>query len=140
MSKHAVFMDRTHRVSAALSWDKAQELFEKLDDERRADGNARPGTDSYLYYEVRSLDDPAYKALPFLDLSTRKLDHVRLSRPERERLLDIGRRAGGRDDAADAIMSELLCDPHWAHLEAIVISDYAWAAANFCFPQEARYL
>lgn len=128
-------MNRTHRVSAALTWDRAQDLWTKLDDERRANGQVRE-----TYYEVRSLDDPNYSGLPYLDLARTKLDHVKLSRPERSRLLDIGRRAGDRDAAADAIFTELCGAAEWDHLDATVISDYAWAAANFCFPQEARYL
>lgn len=61
---------------------------------------------------------------------------VKLSRDERERLLDVGRAAGGLEFAKDAMMDELLGDPRWQHLEAEELSDYAWAAAKFCFPRE----
>jgi len=65
--------------------------------------------------------------------------YVSLSRHERERLLNIGRAAGDMQSAADAMFTELTGDPRWEHLEAVVISDYTWAAAKFCYPQEARY-
>jgi len=34
------------------------------------------------------------------------------------------------------MLDELLADPKWSHLEAEVISDYAWAAAKWCYPRE----
>jgi hypothetical protein len=43
------------------------------------------------------------------------------------------------ESAADAMFTELCSWPEWTHLEAVVISDYTWAAAKFCFPNEARY-
>lgn len=68
-----------------------------------------------------------------------KLDHVKLNRVERSKLLDIGRAAGDMESAADAMFTELCSREEWEHLEAVVISDYTWAAAKFCYPQEARY-
>ena len=65
--------------------------------------------------------------------------YVSLTRNERERLLDVGRKAGNLQDAADAMFTELCADPRWEHLEAVTISDYTWSAARFCFPAEARY-
>jgi len=62
--------------------------------------------------------------------------YVKLDRGDRERLLDIGRRAGDLEAAKDAMLDELLADPKWSHLEAEVISDYAWAAAKWCYPRE----
>jgi hypothetical protein len=70
---------------------------------------------------------------------TGKPTYVSLPRHERERLLDIGRAADCMEAAADAMFTELCGDPRWEHLEAAVISDYTWAAAKFCFPQEARW-
>lgn len=67
-----------------------------------------------------------------------KPTYVTLDKPERELMLEIGRRAGDLYSAKDAIFNELLSDPRWEHLEAEVISDYAWAAARWCFPQESR--
>jgi hypothetical protein len=68
-----------------------------------------------------------------------KPTYVKLNRVERARLLDIGRREDSLENAADAMFTELAGDPKWEHLEAVVISDYTWAAARFCFPQEAKY-
>jgi hypothetical protein len=62
---------------------------------------------------------------------------VKLSRRERDALLTQGRRAGDIDGAADVISGALFDDLRFAHLPATVISDYAWAAARFCFPREA---
>lgn len=68
-----------------------------------------------------------------------QLPYVKLSRRERERLLRIGRDAGDMESAADAMFTELCADARWEHLEAVTISDYTWAAAKFCYPQEAKY-
>lgn len=67
------------------------------------------------------------------------LDHVKLDRPERERLLDIGRAAGDLYSAKDAMFTELLADERFEHLDPVVVSDYAYAAAKFCFPAETKY-
>lgn len=71
--------------------------------------------------------------------STDRPEFVSLTRPERERLLRIGRREDSLENAADAMFTELVGDPRWEHLEAVVISEYTWAAARFCFPGEAQY-
>jgi hypothetical protein len=139
---HAVFATTPElvrvRVTRFGDWLATQDEWERLDNRRRA--GELP---EVKHFEVRSSDDPKYRGLdycPWLALAIEERpQHVKLDRPSRERLLAIGRQAGGRDDAADAMMTELLQDPQWSHLEAITISDYAWAAANFCFPQEARY-
>jgi hypothetical protein len=68
-----------------------------------------------------------------------KPEFVSLDRVQRSRLLGIGRAAGDMESAADAMFTELCSWPEWTHLEAVVISDYTWAAAKFCFPNEARY-
>jgi hypothetical protein len=68
-----------------------------------------------------------------------KPEFVSLDRTERARLLDVGRAAGDMQTAADEMFSVLLQDPRWEHLEAVVISEYSWAAAKFCFPNEAKY-
>ena len=78
-------------------------------------------------FSVRSSADPTL---------VRRLSYVKLDRTERERLLDIGRRAGSLEGAKDEMLSELLSDPRFSHLEAEELSDYAWAAAKFCFPRE----
>ena len=142
MSKHGVFTTSTElhlsRVSFWLDWDAAQKAWELIDDRRRK------GELFHLKYaEVRSQDDPQYNRAPYEPWmaipETERPDQVKLDRPSREALLDVGRRAGNFPDAADDMVTELLNDPQWSHLEAVVISDYAWAAARFCFPQEARY-
>ena len=137
--RHAVFADRTSRVTVWSDWNRAQDEWARLDAQR----GKRGGLD-VRFFEVRSSDDPKFKGLPYepwvaLPVHFRP-KYVKLSRPARDRLIKLGREAGGRDGAADAIMTELLGNPQWSHLEAVVISDYAWAAANFCFPQEAKYL
>jgi len=140
-TKHAVFATdyelNRYRVSAWLGLGAAHDVWEALDAKRTE-------LDDVKFVEVRQLGDPKYSALPYAPwlvlADAEKPTYVSLSRPERQRLLDIGRRAGGRDDAASAIMDELLGEPRWGHLAAVVISDYAWAAANFCFPHEAKYL
>ena len=68
-----------------------------------------------------------------------KPEYVKLDRTERRRLLDVGRAAGDMESAADAMFTELCADERWEHLDAVVISDYTWAAAKFCYPHEARY-
>lgn len=65
-----------------------------------------------------------------------KVTFVRLDRTEREYLLDIGRAAGSLERAKDAMFTALLSDDRFEHLEAETISDYAWAAAKWCFPRE----
>lgn len=122
---HAVFQNRRARVTVALPWDRAQAAFERL-----------TADDPDSTYEVRSLADPAFASLPFVDPDARKLGYVKLSRPEREHLLNQGRRAGDLLAAKDVMLDALLADPRWEHLEAEVVSDYAYAAAKFCFPQE----
>jgi hypothetical protein len=141
VSKHAVFAtDQTHfrsRVTRWLDWGKAQDKWERLDDLRRAGSfpDAR-------FFSVRSSDDKQWNGAPFepwLALTDEeKPTWVKLNRTERAHLLDIGRRAGGLQDAADAMFSELTSDGRWAHLAAVTISDYTWAAARFCFPREAK--
>ena len=126
------------RVTRWVDWNKAQDAWEKLDNRRRA------GELPHLrFLEVRSSDDPMYNGLPYepwvaLPVEERP-SYVKLSRPSRDALLAEGRREGNRDDAAHAMTDVLGSDPEWEHLPITVISDYAWAAANFCFPHESRY-
>lgn len=139
------------RVTRWLDWDAAQAEWERLDDMRR-DGrfsgetlgeSYRDAGSSPKFFEVRSKDDPNYNSVayePWVALpDDQKPTWVKLSRSGREALLKVGRDAGYLDAAADAMFSELMNDPEWWHLDAITISDYAWAAARFCFPREARY-
>jgi hypothetical protein len=126
------------RVSKAMTWDKAQDEWERLDNLRRE--GALPNV---KFLEVRSADDPKYAGLPFQPwlvlTAAEKPKWVKLSRSERSHILEIGRTAGGLDDASHAIFTELAADPRWEHLDAVDISDYAWAAARFCYPREAHY-
>lgn len=141
--KHAVFATdfelNRHRVSGWLDWNAAQDAWELADNKRR-----RGEITDVKFVEVRSQDDPGYRLRPYspwLILSdSERPTWVSLDRVERSRLLDIGRRAGDLESAADAMFTELCHDARWAHLAAVTISDYTWAAARFCFPQEAKYL
>jgi len=139
--KHAVFAtDLEHnrcRVSRWIDWGAAQDEWTRLNDRRTA------GEIPHVkFFEVRSADDPKYNGLPFYPWEALPVEErpqwVKLSRPSRARLLDIGRKAGSLQDAADAMFTELCNDPEWSHLTAVTISDYTWAAANFCYPHEAR--
>jgi hypothetical protein len=138
--RHAVFATSPEhfrsRVTRWLDLNAAHDEWERLN-ERRIAGELP----HVKFVEVRSSDDPKYNALPFQPWDALPVEErpqwVKLDRPGRERLLAIGRRAGSFHDAADAMLSELLYDPQWSHLEAVTISDYAWAAAAFCFPREA---
>lgn len=127
------------RVTRWLDWNSAQDEWERLDNRRRA------GELPHVkFLEVRSKDDPNYNAVeyePWLALPIEERPPwVKLDRPSRDRLLDIGRRAGDLESAGDAMFTELMnSSSEWEHLEAVTISDYAWAAARFCFPREARY-
>lgn len=127
------------RVTGWLSWDKAQDEWMRLDDRRRA------GELPHVkFLEVRSSDDPKYNGLPYRPWDalpeSERPQWVKLSRTDREHLLDIGRKAGDLQSAHDEMFDELMNDPEWSHLPAVTISDYTWAAARFCFPQEAKYL
>lgn len=64
---------------------------------------------------------------------------VKLTRQERKTLLRVGRKAGDIDSASEAMAGVLFDDVRFEHLAATVISDYAWAAARFCFPADARW-
>lgn len=119
---HAVFDTETNeRVSRWLHFAAASDLHTKQYGEPR---------DRYV---VRSRQDPRYRDLP---LRVVKLDHVKLDRVEREELLDLGRRAGDLESAKDAMLDELLSDPRFADIDVVEVSDYAFAAAKFCFPRE----
>lgn len=143
MTKCAVFATswelRRSRSTRWLSWGDAQDEWERLDDLRRAGK-----LDGVKFLEVRSADDPKYNTSPYEPWAVltdeEKPTWVKLDRVERETLLALGRKAGDLDSAASAMLDELLADGRWEHLEAVTISDYAWAAARFCFPQEAKYL
>jgi hypothetical protein len=144
--RHAVFatspeLHRT-RVTRWLDFDAVHNEWEALDNRRRA------GEMPHVkFVEVRSSDDPAYNTAPYEPWNAKpeseRPQWVTLSRSERQRLIKIGRDAGGLQDAADAMFDALLNDPtwgpQWAHLAAATISDYTWAAAHFCFPGESRY-
>src|SRR5262245_39098747 len=140
--RHAVFTTTTdlHRSRSTrwLAWDAAQDEWERLDDLRRAGK-----LDEVKFVEVRSQDDPRYRDLPYEPYRVLTAEErptwVKLDRAERAHLLAIGRRCGGLDEAASTMFDELLKDGRWEHLPAVDISDYAWAAARFCFPQEAKY-
>lgn len=139
--KHAVFATdhalRRFRVSPWLDWGKAQDAWEAID-------RKRPELTDVKFVEVRSQDDPKYRLRPYAPWlalpDAEKPEWVSLDRVERSRLLDIGRAAGDLESAADAMFTELCSDSRWAHLAAVTISDYTWAAARFCFPREAQYL
>lgn len=133
--QHAVFANKRTRVSNWTTWDAAQDLWSKLDDERRA-GNYPHAR----FFEVRAKGDPVYSKLPKADLATyKKLDYVKLSRSEREHLLSVGRAEGDLDSASDAMFTALVNDERWEHLDAVTVSEYAHAAARFCFPQESKW-
>jgi hypothetical protein len=127
------------RASRWLAWGEAQDEWSRLDDLRRA--GELP---EVKFLSVRSADDPQWNMTPYepwaVLTSSQRPKAVSLDRAERARLLDIGRAAGGLQDAHDAMFSELVSDGRWAHLPAVDISDYTWAAARFCFPQEAKWL
>lgn len=99
-------------VEDFASYGDAVAEFEKRDPEK---------------FAVRSAADPNV---------VRRLDYVKLDRVERETLLDLGRRAGSLEAAKAAMFSELLTDARFEHLDPVELSDYAWAAAKFCFPRE----
>jgi hypothetical protein len=143
VSKHAVFATdqrtRRTRVSGWLDWGKAQDEWERLDDLRRAGEFS-----DTRFFSVRSSDDAQWNGSPFEPwhafTDEEKPTWVKLDRTERQHLLAVGRAAGDLESAADVMFSELMKDGRWEHLEAVTVSDYTWAAARFCFPQEAKYL
>ena len=135
--RHAVFATEAEglirsRVTGWVDWNAAQDVWTALDDRRRA--GELP---LVKFFEVRSQDDPAYNGLAYEPWNAVPVEErpqwVKLTRGDRARLLDI-------ESAADAMFTELAADGEWSHLAAVTISDYAWAAARFCFPQEAKYL
>lgn len=142
-TKHAVFATapdfHRSRVSGWREWGAAQDEWERLDALRR-DGSLP----DIKFVEVRSSDDPKYNTAPYEPwvalTAEERPTWVKLDRTERQHLLSIGRAAGDLEGAADAMFTELCKDGRWSHLEAVTISDYTWAAANFCFPHESRYL
>lgn len=141
--RHAVFVTLNDhyraRVSRYSDWMTAQNEWERLDDMRR-DGRMS----GVKFLEVRSGDDPKYNTLPMepwhVLADDQKPTSVKLERSQRERLLRLGREQHDITAAADAMFTEVAADSRWEHLEAVVISDYTWAAARFCFPKEAQYL
>lgn len=139
--KHAVFATTPDlhrcRVTRWLEWGAAQDAWTALDNRRRA------GEMPHLkFVEVRSQDDPRYRDLPYEDWNavpeSERPQWVTLTRGARQDLLAVGRKAGGLQDAADAMFDVLVHDDRWAHLSAVTISDYTWAAAHFAFPHESR--
>jgi len=139
--KHAVFATspelRRVRVSRWMEWGAATDEWTRLDDRRRA--NEMPHV---RHFEVRSSDDPSYRGLDYEPWQALPVEErpqwVKLSRDARESLLAVGRRAGSLQDAADAMFDVLIHDSEWSHLAAVTISDYTWAAAQFCFPHESK--
>lgn len=120
MERYAVVNFKTEqRVSPWVSLPTADRLYAEQGD---------PNT-----FGVRSRQDPRWANAPY---APPKLDHVRLDRVERSQLLDIGRKAGGLEAAKDAMFDELLADPRFEEIDVVEVSDYAWAAAKFCFPRE----
>src|SRR5262245_29193378 len=119
--RHAVFVTTTDndraRVTRWLDWGRAQDEWSRLDDRRRA--GELPGV---KFFEVRAGDDPSYKGLPLQTWAALPVEerpqYVQLSRPDRARLLDIGRAAGDMQSAADAMFDVLAQDAEWSHLEA----------------------
>lgn len=114
---HAL-VQRTERglvvVEEFPSYDEALQAFGERDPEMHA---------------VRSSADPSL---------IRRAEYLKLDKTERGWLLDIGRKAGDLESAKDAMFDELLADVRFEHLDVIELSSYAWAAAKFCFPREAR--
>lgn len=116
---HAVFTrEPLQRHSSWLTWDAAQEAFSKFEGDN---------------YVVRSSADPNFANAPVV---VTEATYVKLTRDDREWLLITGRRAGSLEAAKDAMLDELLADPRFSHLPVEEVSDYAWAAAKFCFPTE----
>lgn len=142
VEKHAVFatdhQHRRYRVSRWLGWNEAQDEWTRLDDLRRT--GALPQA---KFYSVRSQHDPQWNDSPyqvwFGQTATERGDSVRLSRPERERLVEVAREAGSLDDGNSAVFTELLGDERWNHLDAVVLSEYAWNVARFAHPREAHW-
>lgn len=142
MTRHAVFATshdlRRARVSNWLGWNTAQDEWERLDDLRRA--GELPDV---KFLEVRSMDDPNYRSAPHEPWMSYTADEkpkwVKLDRAERAALLELGRKQSCLDEASDVMFDALFSDPRWEHLPAVDVSDYAHAAARFCFPHEARY-
>jgi len=140
--KHAVFATSPElhrvRVSRWLDWGAATDEWTRLDDRRRA--HEMPHV---RHFEVRSSDDPSYRGLDYEPWQALPVEErpkwVKLSRSHRNALIALGREAGDLQAAADAMFDSLSGDPEWAHLPAVTISDYTWAAAQFCFPNESRY-
>lgn len=142
VAKHAVFATdhdgNRHRVSAWLSWGAAQDEWTRLDDLRRA-GELQ----DVRFFGVRSSDDPGYNRAPrspwLTQTAAQRPDCVKLDRTERQHVVELARGTAGMDEAADVVFTHLLGQARWSHLEATVVSDYAWGVARFAFPREARF-
>lgn len=85
---------------------------------------------------VRSSVDPEWCGAEFRQPAAQPAKYVKLTRDERERLLNVGRCAGCLEAAKDAMFDDLAADARFEHLDAEVLSDYAWSAAKFCYPRE----
>jgi len=104
----------------------------KLADKRGPNGEYLHQTSLALGGGFRRLPAPEPEPTPDPELPK----FVKLDKIEREDLLEIGRRAGDLESAKDAMFDQLINDPRWEHLDAVEISDYAWAAARWAFPRE----
>lgn len=120
---HAVFdTTKRERATSWMSFADATALFQMRYSKLR---------DRFV---VRSNADPRYSDWPNPAESPRA--YVKLSRDERERLLDKGRAEHDLEGAKDVMLDELLSMSCFEHLPVEDVSDYAWAAARFCFPRE----
>lgn len=124
---YAVFSrDPRERLTTWMTWEDAQ----------RAYACGYTNGDRTLDRVVRSSVDPAWCGAEYRVPAAQPAKRVRLTADERERLLALGRAAGDLEGAKDRMLNALCSDARFEHLPADELSDYAWAAAKFCYPRE----